>query len=258
MENSSPSTGALSTNGQSSSSATSQAHKHTVSCLVEPSEFEVASKTQPPTESTPEPGSNLVSIFGFAGLLRKNPELLSIALMPDLIRMARLFVSVIDCYEDFLWGNVQLLKYYRSCIPSLEERLRLMRRLGNAKVQEEELKAMEKKVRKTAVKLEKDRQDDEDYVLLHAAVRDMVGEIQKRLGGDMEETERKQAEEALTEWKTELKARKEVRERERPTLEREIDAGENVPDIENIAEFVVETWRQSLVERFWLRIDSAD
>ena len=138
MENISPSTGASPTNGNSSSSATSQAPKHTVSCLVEPSKIEVASKTQSPTESTPEPGSNLVSIFGFAGLLRKNPELVSIAPMPDLIRMARLFVSITDSYEDFLWGNVQLLKYYRSRIPSLEERLRLVRRLGDAKVQEEE------------------------------------------------------------------------------------------------------------------------
>ena len=117
---------------------------------------------------------------------------------------------------------------------------------------------MENKVRKTAAKLKRDRQDDEDYVLLRAAVRDMVGEIQRRLGGDMEETERKQAEEALTEWKTELKARKEVRERERLALEREIDVGEDVPEIENAAEFIVESWRQLLVQKFWLRIDSAD
>ena len=257
MENILPSNSALATKANSSSSATSQAHEHTVSSLAELSKIEVVSETQLPSESMPESRSNIWTIFELAGTFRRNPSLISSAPMSPLISLARHFVSAIDNYEDVLWGNLHCMKYYHKCIPSLEARLRLMRRLDNVKEEEKDLKETKDRLRTTVANLERECRKNEDYVLLRAAVRDMIGEVQRRLRGDMEETERNEAEEALTMWKTELKARDEVKHRERSALEQERAPIDHIPDIDIAAE-AVEIMRESLVRRFWLRLDYVD
>ena len=162
-----------------------------------------------------------------------------------------------DTYEDILRGNLECLKYYRTRITYIEARLRLMRGLGDVREQEEDLKETKTRLRAIMVNFETVRGHEGDYVLVRAAVRDMVGEIQRRLRGDMAETEKKATEEALTKWKTELKARNEVKDKERAALQQERVPVDHVPDIEIAAE-VVEMMRELLVQVFWLRLDYVD